>query len=1551
MAAQGVQIQWTEDELVKMAASNYTQHTGNIVMSGVTVVDIMPFGLSRHPDAIAFVSGLGDGAGVGAGVVLGGVPDLSFIQTGLFDHEDDLEVFSFGFDENEALPEPLVGLGTGQNVVAGPVDPVFDAQGFDLGVEEAKGGDDIDDDIFNLFDDPSEDDFLDNAQPVINERIINYANIRKVGPASFGIRRKEFFYAQLDRMFDTFIANEEVYSRYQLAATFAQKSTTLKYGQAIAVNFGTTWQDGLTRLEPWNSDVWDFDIHNPLNIEVDKPAGAKVITGNAVLFDSSKRRGEANKRAHFKRFIGSLKTSLDAKMPFSGDSGQGDADLSLMNLFLYKIKKGSHFRARAGGKGLYDISSNTSLSASFSVKSVVTPPRSAENLCFWHCLYHFLFLRYKETGVLEGKWYDEYLKEGMIAWMRARTARRNSLNKTSRHFPRTIRKRYMEMKGLEVNNEMVPLESFDSILKDFGCENACVVLDVDGEALMGDLVGVENRRCEDNLFTALYFDEHLHLIMSYTGSLVVKRCRRCDERFTAKNSLDLHLKKGKCMTCVCKSKNETFASEEEWSQHMKDRSMTCPKFRMANLCASTVSSEAGDTKQLRFIQDKKDNYYIRKKKAQDAFDMDKHPMRVRKECIYFDLESVVPMNAAGVSVASHDFQTPYACGWILRSNILLNVDVSISYGLNCMKEFVDYLDGFYEEIRKDEHHLWMQRASDGVMADPTPKKSKGFTNYSHRVKKSWQLFMKTSESIGCCYCNELLEESHGYVVDSAGNHTFSHCAIRHYGKNVADKNLLQDFNGNAPRIPIWAHNGGKYDWLFLHRYLIEAGKLDELQTIRSNSKYYQLTYRGVFEFKDSLNFMMGSLDKLGKDFGVATLKGIFPYRLLASTDRIDWTLTGESEIREKIPHAFFQISRKLEGPMGVSVKRDMTEEEYVEFFQERGWVYSIRNETIKYLKDDVLCLYGVVEKFRAGWLNMPFSPELFKYCTIGQMCHSYFIDNYLKENMYPCLEVCEDAYIRKALYGGRTEVFQRFAPEGSRIHYVDVNSLYPHVMESRDLPCGDPTWHFRRDDPQVFEYMNSPFPIQTKIEDEGYFTQLVQDLNSNVNDGEIYGFLEVDVLGNLELEYPILPERRSMDGDKTFKNMFTNMHKKKMVYYSEELKRAVKKGYVVTKVWSFSQWKRGKVYCDLIKVLKEQKLLGEGKDVEGNVLEGVPRNPSLRAAAKTAQNSLFGKTIQFIDSHTQLVHTRERFFRLLDSPYSRVSVTPVFRSEFSDVVEITSKFMIPKVQKRSCAAIGTAILAEARLVLYDYFELVESIGGKILYCDTDSIVFSGENPLPQFCMDDSAYGMMKVEIDPDTIKPGGFVGMSPKCYAFDLVDDQPYVRFKGVVLSNNLNLPNERDGINDLLDVIECEDYIKDLSLPIQKDEVVSMGVSFQQMCDLVKGKTQALMMKQMQFRKTTDRMVSACEVVKLVRNMFDKRLVGDDGNTHAWNDFNMNMKEIVETENVQALSDYLGVVGVAELNYWRSQYVDNTFFCAIVTSWMDSQSPNALIYDWAGRF
>lgn len=51
----------------------------------------------------------------------------------------------------------------------------------------------------------------------------------------------------------------------------------------------------------------------------------------------------------------------------------------------------------------------------------------------------------------------------------------------------------------------------------------------------------------------------------------------------------------------------------------------------------------------------------------------------------------------------------------------------------------------------------------------------------------------------------------------------------------------------------------------------------------------------------------------------------------------------------------------------------------------------------------------------------------------------------------------------------------------------------------------------------------------------------------------------------------------------------------------------------------------------------------------------------------------------------------------------------VFRTAMSDVVEVTTKFELPRVQRRSCAAIGTAILAEARLVLTSVWMIAPTV--------------------------------------------------------------------------------------------------------------------------------------------------------------------------------------------------------------------------------------------------
>jgi len=242
-------------------------------------------------------------------------------------------------------------------------------------------------------------------------------------------------------------------------------------------------------------------------------------------------------------------------------------------------------------------------------------------------------------------------------------------------------------------------------------------------------------------------------------------------------------------------------------------------------------------------------------------------------------------------------------------------------------------------------------------------------------------------------------------------------------------------------------------------------------------------------------------------------------------------------------------------------------------------------------------------------------------------------------------------------------------------------------------------------------------------------------------------------------------------------------------------------------------------------------------------------------------------------------------------------------------------------------------------------------GGEILYCDTDSIVFAGDNPLPEECMDDCAYGKMKVEIDPNAIKRGGFVGMSPKCYAFDLVNGDPYVRCKGVNLSENLDVSEEKDGVTQLLEEMEVSDYLNELreklDNPFKVDEKVSTGISYSKMRELVVGSTDALAVSQLQFLKTSDRHVSAYENVKVMRSRFDKRmLAGEDGETFPWNDFNINMERIMEECDNVALSNYLTVVLPEELSYWREKYRDNTFFQEVYNGWFASDDMNAFIYD-----
>lgn len=1358
--------------------------------------------------------------------------------------------------------------------------------------------------------------------PMIGSTLFqHYATNRSMAKSSFGNGRFDLFFHQLRQ--SAYLQQAPRNQQFGVAIALQRKGTVpTPWTQLIRTDFGTSQGDVL-RGQP-KTVTMAVPSTFPFNMFV------KPQETDDTLFRSTALRTRGRESAL--QFVTELKLLAESVLPENSDSGQDQQIYHIVNLFLIVIAP----QAGGGGaNGMFTLTSSIS-DGSWLVnpKALLTPSRWIHPTCFWECLMVALCIRQEAhpedfTDPWDVWMKDMCIQSGLTARQRDGQMKRIQWNVLA--FQQWCRDQTFECE----DNKPVLVDDVTELAAPFGFHSVCV-LDVSGQVMVGDGCDLHTRRAETNHLVLMWKDDHFSLVMTYTALIPVKECTACGDRFASEKTLKAHLEKRSCLKCECvdSKQRKPFASEAEWRHHREHVETEC-LFRIQPPASQPLTGkELRDRTAKRFPHDKTSEKryggYASQRVHQNAkfqreMERDMSPIRNWKEALYVDLESVVPTNGLNVSRSNMVYQQAFAVGWLKRSDALLHQEPTIVYGMDCMYKFFCMLDAWRDQIVEDEARVWLERCEVDLVLSPQPDSTRGAENYAFRLKKSWERMLR--EKSVCAVCNAPFDnEIHakGFLSD---------CAKTYWSRNTAEKNCMQNFNDNAPRVTIWAHNGGRYDWLFVHRYLMERNLLRLCRVVRGGGRYYEIVYNGVFIFRDSLNFMLGSLDRLGQDFKVATLKGIFPYRYLRECCQIEDILVGEAMIRSKLPPDMFDISQKVDGPMGLVVKRGMLETEYVEFMRERGWIYDVKRETCLYLADDVKCLSQVMECFRSGWQEMPYQPELFQYCTIGQMCHTYFLTNFLDSQTYPTLDVMEDGFIRQALYGGRTEVFQRCVLTPERIHYVDVNSLYPYVMESKHLPGGDPIWHFAAGDPRVAKFRGSAFHIQ--VIEHSDLDQVCQRLNAR--EAAMYGFFEVDVQCPPDMHYPILPERVND------KNMFTNCTKRRMVYYSEELKFAIARGCVVTRVYAWSEWGARKVYAKCIQVLKAEKMRGEGKDVDGNPIPGAVKNPSLRAAAKTAQNALYGKSIQYINESVQIVDNQEDLYRLVRSGESDVTVHPIYRSGDSDVVEVTVKPHKPRVQPRSCSAIGTAILAEARMVLYSYFEEVQRVGGTILYCDTDSIVFAGESPLPDSCLSDAVYGKMKVEIDPDDIVPGGFVALAPKCYSFLLRDGSPYVKCKGVSLASNVSVGAETE-LDELLELFDAEDVLQEL-VGSQEAEVSLSGLSFEHLRMMVAGEKQKIVTKQMQFIKTRDRHIACIDTVKLLKDDFDKRWILDEGVTAAWNDVNRDVQRKIELEDVVGVSNFLQVASLYELDYVAKKYGSKEWFMSLFNSWLESGEFSAEFY------
>jgi len=462
-------------------------------------------------------------------------------------------------------------------------------------------------------------------------------------------------------------------------------------------------------------------------------------------------------------------------------------------------------------------------------------------------------------------------------------------------------------------------------------------------------------------------------------------------------------------------------------------------------------------------------------------------------------------------------------------------------------------------------------------------------------------------------------------------------------------------------LTIYFHNFSRFDGILLLKHIACHHKY-ELKPLLRNNRLYELgVYSGkkmLFRFRDSLNLLPGSLNSLAS------------------------SLCPELGTKGSIDHENVTLSN----------------------------LASNKKTLLDYMKQDILLLGGVMRKAQDIYWKL-FQVDIESKITLSSLALTIFRMKYYDEKNRPIHipNKNEDNFIRRAYYGGHTDVY---IPYGENLYYYDVNSLYPFVMKEFPMPGGVPVWHRNLED---------------------------KDLNS------LFGFIEAYVVCPKTIKRPFLPYR---DKNKTLifpTGEFIG------VYYSEELKYARDLGYTVIPISGYLFEKMESPFKDFVSTLYESRLKARNE-----------KNEALAYVYKILMNSLYGRfginpksTITEVCNYVKYKH----FLKKENFIFGEMLRDDVYIVAYHRNMETTSndqeKWDPPR---NSAVQLAAAITACARINMYPYTSREDCY-----YTDTDSVVLG--QPLHKDDIDSKVLGKFKLE---DRILKGYF--LAPKSYSYIPMD-------------------------------------------------------------------------------------------------------------------------------------------------------------------------------------
>ena len=415
------------------------------------------------------------------------------------------------------------------------------------------------------------------------------------------------------------------------------------------------------------------------------------------------------------------------------------------------------------------------------------------------------------------------------------------------------------------------------------------------------------------------------------------------------------------------------------------------------------------------------------------------------------------------------------------------------------------------------------------------------------------------------------------------------------------------------------------------------------------------------------------------------------------------------------------------------------------------------------------------------------------------------------------LDIQDPINVRDCYFGGRTNalVLHKEFTDGERGFYVDFTSLYPDVLKYRRFPVGHPEKITKDLEPAFLKHC-----------DGNCFYANCQGQHWSL---PYFGIIKATFIPPQDLIHPVLPVR--CNGKLKFPLCFNCASKESkekcdcsdhdrsftQTYCTPEVEVAINQGYVICAVHEVLHWpetemydsgtQEGGLFTQYINTFLRLKQQASGypehirteeeKDAyienyeehEGIFLEKdlIQKNPGLRSLSKLALNSFYGKFGQRTNmKKTKFITDIASLYNIFTDPSK---VVTDFHLMNDDIIEVEYKHFedFEPLSVNTNVTIAAFCTSWARLKLWS---VMNKLGDRVLYHDTDSIIFSVKDgeyipPLGEYL------GQLTNELSCKELGCKGcsghyiveFISCGPKNYTFRLNTGEIVCKVRGFSLN------------------------------------------------------------------------------------------------------------------------------------------------------------------------